>query len=333
MNSFRFLIAVASGALVILTTYGLRHNEAFAAEWKPTDQLEMIIPTQAGSGVDNTARTVQAILQGAKLVPSPIIALNKPGGAYAVAFGYFDRFPGDGHRLLVQTSTALATFVIGQLKFNYFDFTPIANLINEPVALVLPPDSPIKDARDLVARLKKDPGAVTIAFASARGNAFHITAALLARAANIDPNKLRIVVYNSSGDGMAQVMGGHVDTFWVTPANFKSLLEAKKIRMVGISSSKRLEGILATVPTFKEQGFDIQLSLWRGVMGAKGLSPAQVAYWDEIFGRMANSKEWRQAVEKNGWVSDYKNSKETKEYIKAEHDVLKSVLTELGMVK
>ncbi len=333
MTSFRFLMAVAAGALATLTTYGLRHNEAFAAEWKPTSQLEMIISAKAGSGLDNTARTVQALLQEAKLVPSPIIALNKPGGTYAVAFGYFDRFPGDGHRLLVQTSSSLAAFITGELKFNYFDLTPIANLLNEPVALVVRPDSPIKDAQDLVARLKKDPGAVTIAIPGARGNAFHITAALLARTASIDPNKLMIVVYTSSGDGMMQVMGGHVDTFLVTPANFKSLLEAKKIRMVGMSSSKRLDGILATVPTFKEQGFDIQLSLWRGVLGAKGLSPAQVAYWDEIFGRMAHSKEWRQAADRNGWVSDYKNSKETKEYLKAEHDVLKSVLTELGMVK
>lgn len=103
--------------------------------------------------------------------------------------------------------------------------------------------------------------------------------------------------------------------------------------MIGMSSSKRLDGILATVPTLKEQGFDIQLSLSRGVLGAKGLSPAQVAYWDEVFASMANSREWRQAVDRNGWVSDYKNSQETKEYLKAEHDRLKSVLTELGMVK
>lgn len=333
MNSFRFLMAVAAGVLATLATCGLWHNEAFAVEWKPTSQLEIIIPTSPGSGVDNTARTMQAILQGAKLVPSPIIALNKPAGMYAVAIGYLDRFPGDGHKLLVHTSTALAAYVIGQLKFNYFDLTPIANLVNEPIALVVRPDSPIKDAQDLVARLKKDPSSVTIAFASALGNPFHVTAALLARSANIDPNKLTIVVYNSSGEGMTQVMGGHVDTFMVTPANFKSLLEAKKIRMIAVSSPKRLDGVLATVPTFKEQGFDIQLNLWRGVVGAKGLSPAQVAYWDEVFRRMANSKEWRDTADKNGWVSDYKNSKETREYLKAEYEVLKSVLTDLGMVK
>ncbi|OGA38392.1 MAG: hypothetical protein A3G24_12090 [Betaproteobacteria bacterium RIFCSPLOWO2_12_FULL_62_13] len=326
-------MGAALWALATLAIWGLQHNQAFAAQWKPTEQLEMIIPTKAGSGVDNTARTVQAILQANKLVPSPIIALNKPGGGYAVAMGYLDRFPGDGHRLFVQTSTPLAGFITGQLKFNYFDFTPIANLINEPVAFMVRPDSPIKDAKGLVARLKKDPGAVTIGIAAARGNAFHITAALLARAANIDPNRLMVVVFTSSSDGMAQVMGGHVDMFLATPANFKSLLEAGRIRMIGMSSLRRLDGVLATVPTFKEQGLDVQFSVWRGVLGAKGLSPAQVAYWDDAFGRMANSKEWRQAVEKNGWVSDYKNSRETKEYIKAEHELLKSVLMELGMVK
>ena len=333
MNGFRFFIALAAGVLATPATYGLWHDEAFAAEWKPTSQVELIIPTSAGSGVDNTARSIQAVLQGAKLVPSTVIPLNRPGGMYAVATGYLDRFPGDGHRLLVQTSTALAAYVTGQLKFNYFDLTPLANLVNEPISIVVRPDSPIKDAQDLVARLKKDPGGVTIAFASALGNPFHVAAALLARAGNIDPNKLRIIVYNSSGEGMTQVMGGHVDTFMVTPANFKSLLEAKKIRMIAVSSPQRLDGTLATVPTFKEQGFDIQVNLWRGIVGAKGLSQAQIAYWDEVFRKMANSKEWREVVDKNGWVSDYKNSKDTREYLKADHDVLKSVLTELGMVK
>lgn len=172
---FRFLLVVAAGVLGILTAYGLRHNEAFAAEWKPTCQLEMIISARAGSGLDHTARIVQRILQENKFVPSPIIALNRPGGAYAVAFGYLDRFPGDGHRLFMVTSSSLTAFITGEFKSNYFDYTPIANLINEPVVFVVRPDSSIKNAQDLVARLKKDPGAVTIAIAGALGNAFHIT--------------------------------------------------------------------------------------------------------------------------------------------------------------
>lgn len=332
-GSFRFLISAAVGAVAAVATYGPLHNTAFAAEWKPTQPIEMIIGTKPGSGVDNMGRTVQAALEKLKLLEEPIVPLNKPGGGYAVAMGYLERFPGDGHKLFIQTSTPLAGYVSGKLKFDYFEFTPLANLINEPVAFIVPQNSPMRDAKDLVARLKKDPDSVTIGIAAARGNAFHITAALVAKAANIDPNKLMIVVYTSSSDGMAQLMGEHVDMFLATPANFKSLVEAKKVRMIGMSSEKRLEGVIAHVPTLKEQGLDVQFSVWRGVLGAKKLSPAQIAYWDKAFGAMVKSEEWKVAVERNGWVSDYKNSEQTKAYLKSEYDVLKSVLTDLGMVK
>jgi len=306
---------------------------AIAAEWKPDKHIEVIVPTGPGSGVDNTARTLQSILQARKLIEAPISVVNKPGGSYGVALAHLAQFPGDGHRILIQTSTPLTAHLTGQLKVAYFEFTPIANLISEPIAFTVRAESPLKTARDLADRLKADPASVSIALAAARGNAYHIASALIARAVGADIKKLKIVVFNSSGDAMAALLGGHVDVLSVTPGNFLPLLQAQKIRIPAVASRERLGGALAAVPTFKEQGLDVVFDVPRGFIGPKGLSAEQIRYWDGVFQRLVKTEEWRQALEKNQWVEDYRSSADMGRDLKMQYEILRDVLTELGMVK
>jgi putative tricarboxylic transport membrane protein len=306
---------------------------ASAADWKPDKHIEIIVPTGPGSGVDNTARTLQAILQAKRLIETPMSITNKAGGSYGVALTYLSQFPGDAHRVMIQTSTPLTAYLTGQIQVNYFEFTPIASLISEPIAFIVRADSPVRSGRDLADRLKTDPASVSIALAAARGNAYHIAAALIARAAGADIKRLKIVVFSSSGEAMTALLGGHVDVLSVTPGNFQPLLQAQKIRIPAVASRGRLSGLLATVPTFKEQGLDVVFDVPRGFIGPKGLSTDQIRYWDGVFQRMIKTEEWRQAVERNQWVEDYRNSADMGKDLKAQYDILKDVLTELGMVK
>lgn len=306
---------------------------AIAADWKPDRHVEVVVPTGPGSGVDNTARTLQSILQTRKLIETPVSVTHKPGGSYGVALAYLSQFPGDAHRVLIQTSTPLTAYLTGQVKVNYFEFTPIANLISEPIAFIVRVESPIKSGRDLADRLKADPASLSIALAAARGNAYHIASALIARAVSADITKLKIVVFSSSGDAMAALLGGHVDVLSVTPGNFLPLLQSQKIRIPGIASRERLGGALAAVPTFKEQGLDVVFDVPRGLIGPKGLSAEQIRYWEGVFQRLIKTEEWRQALEKNQWVEDYRSSADMGKDLKMQYEILRDVLTELGMVK
>lgn len=306
---------------------------ASAADWKPDKHIEIIVPTGPGSGVDNTARTLQSILQAKKLIETPMSITNKAGGSYGVALTYLSQFPGDAHRVMIQTSTPLTAYLTGQLQMNYFEFTPIASLISEPIAFIVRTDSPVRSGRDLADRLKTDPASLSIALAAARGNAYHIAAALIARAVGADIKRLKIVVFSSSGEAMTALLGGHVDVLSVTPGNFQPLLQAQKIRIPAVASRARLSGLLATVPTLKEQGLDVVFDVPRGFIGPKGLSADQIRYWDGVFQRMIKTEEWRQAVERNQWVEDYRNSADMGKDLKAQYEILKDVLTELGMVK
>jgi len=291
------------------------------------------VPTGPGSGVDNTFRTVQSILQTARLVEQPIVVSNRAGGSYGVALNYLGQFNGDGTKLMIQTSTPLSAMVVGQLNVKYFEFTPVANLISEPIAFMSRTESPITSGAELAKRLKADPSSVSIALAAARGNAYHIASALLAKSLGADIKKLKIVVFNSSGEAMAALLGGHVDVLSATPGGFLPMVEAGKVRVLGLASPARLGGALAKVPTLKEQGMNVVFDIARSVVGPRAMNPAQLVYWDGVFRKMVQTPQWKEAVAKNQWESDYKNSADTTKALKEEYEILKDVLTELGMAK
>ena len=327
------MLTIFQTLLRAATLLALGLNVAHAADWKPEKVIEIIVPTGPGSGVDASARTVQHIFQSNKMVEQAINTSNKPGGNYAIAMNYLGQHNGDAHKLMVQTSTPLTAFIQGQIKLNYFEFTPIVNLISEPIAFVVAANSPIKSARDLTAKLKADPESVSIALSAARGTAFHITAALVARTVQADIKKLKIVVFNASSEGATAAAGGHVDVMAATPASVMPLVQAGKVRIIGIASHTRLKGAAAQVPTFKEQGIDAVFDVPRGFIGPRGLSAEQVRYWDGLFARMVKSDDWKQAVEKNQWVENYMNSADMGKEVRRQHGILKDVLSELGMVQ
>jgi putative tricarboxylic transport membrane protein len=317
-------------SLLITLFSGATHA---ATAWRPDKPVEFIVATAAGSGVDATARTMQNILQTEKLVTVPIIVVNKPGGGATVGMQYLGQHDRDGHKLLVQTSTGLLTHAAGTLPLNYFEFTPIASLISEPIIALVRAESPIRNGGDFISRLKADPSGASVALATALGNAFHISAALVARSVNVDPRKLLVVTYTSSGLAVNAALGAHVDTVWATAGNVRGLVEAGKLRVIGVAAEKRLGGVFANAPTWKEQGANSTVDLWRGVLGPRRLGTAEIAYWEDVFARMVKTQAWRDSLDKNLWVDAYANSAATVAQHKKEFEVMRGVLKEMDIAK
>jgi putative tricarboxylic transport membrane protein len=317
-------------ALLIMLLSGATHA---ATAWKPDKPVEFIVATAPGSGVDATARTMQNILQSEKLVTVPIVVVNKPGGGATVGMQYLAQHDRDGHKLLIQTSTGLLTYAAGTLPLNYFDFAPIASLISEPIIALVRAESPIKNGGDFISRLKGDPAGASVALATARGNAFHMAAALVARGVGVDPRKLLVVTYNSSGQAVNAALGGHVDTVWATAGNVRGLVEAGKLRVIGVAASARLSGAFANAPTWKEQGANSVVDLWRGVLGPRQLGAAEIAYWNDIFGRMVRTKAWRDSLEQNLWVDAYAGSTATAAQHRKEFEMMREVMKEIDIAK
>ena len=327
-NSRRALVAAGAWALAMLAA-GPLHAQA----WKPSKAIEIIIGTSPGGPQDRMGRAVQRIIQERKLIDVPVNVVNKAGGGGAIAMTYLNSHPGDPHYVAVNAMTTLTNHIMGKSAQGPADFTPLAIMGVEYVALCVRADSPMKTGRDFVDRLRKDPASLSVAVGTALGNATHTSFALAMRAAGVDIRKMRTVVFNSGGESMTALLGGHIDAAASAPSAMLSQLRAGKLRMLAIGSPKRLDGELASVPTWRELGVETTFDLWRGIAGPRGLTPAQVAFWDRVLGAVAASPEWKQELEKNGLENIYKNSSGTAKHWKTEYDEVKTVLLEIGLAK
>ena len=302
------------------------------AQWKPAGQIEIVVPNSPGGGNDTVARLMQKILRDRQLVAGASAVVNKPGGAGNVTLSYLAQKPGDGHFIAIVSVTQQLNYIIGTSTFKYQDFTPLAVMIGDYVAFAVRADSALKSGMDVIARLKSDPGALSAGVTAVGGNN-HIALVLAAKSGGVDTKKLKTPVFQSSAESITALLGTHIDVHVGSVGPLMPHVQAGRVRIVAIASERRLPGPLAQVPTWREQGIDAAFNTWRGAWGPKGMSVEQIAYWDQVLRQLSQADEWNQDLDKNVWVNDYKNSRDTSRYLDALDAELKVVLKELGLAK
>jgi putative tricarboxylic transport membrane protein len=302
---------------------------AAAAEWKPERNIEVIVGVPPGGPLDATARMIERFLQGRN---QSATVMNRPGGGHVIAMTYLNSRAGDGHYIAMALPNLLTNRIIGVHPLTYTDVTPLALLTSEYIGMSVRADSPIQSGKDLLARLRADPGALTFAITS-RASGNHIAAATVLKAAGVDLKKVKFVSFKGASETTVAVLGGHVDVVAATPTSAWRHVQSGKLRMLAVTAPKRLGGEVASVPTWKELGIDAVSANWRSVVGPRGLAPPQIAYWDQTLATMVRSTEWQQAVRANQWEDEYTNSAATIEFMRDEYKALEALLTELGDAK
>jgi len=307
-------------------------SPTLAADWKPERPVEIVVNTPPGNGPDRTARVMQSIWQERKQVEVPVAVNNRLGGGGVVAYTYLNSRPGDAHALLISSKALITNHIAGRGP-SYTEFTPIANLFAEYMVVMVRPDSPIRGGRDLVERVKKDPAGYSFGIATSLGNPIHQSVAIALKAEGLDVKSLKNVIFNAGSASMAAMLGGHVDVVPVTAATAVQLLAQGQVRAIAVTSARRLPGALADIPTWRELGYDAVVAQWRGVVGPKGLTEAQVAYWERAIRRMSETEEWRKDLEKNYWSADLMSAAEARRFMDREHETLKVFLGDLGLAR
>jgi len=303
-----------------------------AAAWKPEKAIEIIALNAPGGGSDRICRIMAGVLQERKQVGVPIAVVNKPGGGGSVAYTYLNQRPGDGHAVVLSSKALLTNNIVGQGP-SYTDFTMVANLFGEYISVTVKPDSPVKSGRDLIERLKKDPAALSFGIATSLGNFNHLGAAAALKEAGIDIRKVRTVIFQSGAAATTAMLGGHIDVVPISAAFAASMARSGQVRLIAVTSPARLTGVLADVPTWREQGYDAVVSNSRSVTGPKGMTEAQVAYWDGLLRQMIESEEWKKELEANYWSSEYMGSAETRKAMERDNVTLRAFLTDLGLAR
>jgi putative tricarboxylic transport membrane protein len=329
-NLTRSACEVAGGILagvLALTACG-----AQGQSWKPEKPVELIAMNAPGGGSDRTLRIMARIMQEGRHVEIPLNVVNKPGGGGSVAYAYLNQHPGDAHYLQLASKSLLTNHIAGRGP-SYGDFTPVAFLFGEYVSVTVRPDSPLRTGRDLIERMKKDPGALSFGIATSLGNPNHQAVAAALKAAGVDIRKLRTVIFPSGGAASTAMLGGHVDVVPITAAFAAAMARQGQVRVLAVTAPVRLPGVLADVPTWSEQGYDAVVSNWRSIFGPRGMSAAQIAYWEQALQRFVESDGWKQELETNFWRSEYMRSAETRKFIEQDEAQARAFLSELGLAK
>jgi putative tricarboxylic transport membrane protein len=318
-------------AVMLAGVAALSHAQLPA--WRPERTVEIVVPAAAGGSIDGTARLIHRVLQSNRVVDAPVIVVNKPGGGGSIATNYLDQRAGDGHCLLTSTMSIMTNHILGRSATTYTDYTPLATLFSEYMTLVVKPDSPLKTAGDIQERLRKDPQSLSIAIGVAVGATNHLTVALLAKEMGVDVKKLRTVVTQTNAQALTAVMGGHIDIASLSAGAAVNAAQQGQLRIIGVTSDKRGDGPLASVPTWKEQGVDVVFANVRLLLGPKGLSAAQTAYWDAALAKIVATSDWKKEVERNEAIPDYAGSKESAQRMALLYAQLKSALVDAGLAR
>lgn len=290
--------------------------------------IEMYVPAAPGGGWDQTARSIELAMRTDGIV-SNFQFEHAPGAGGAVGLPKFlGAKRGRENAVLVGGMVMVGSLIANKSPVKMTDMTPLARLTGEAQALVVPANSPFKNLADVMAAMKADPGKVSIAGGSA-GGSDHILAGMMARAVGVDAKKVAYVAFAGGGPAQAAILGSQVAAGISGYGEFSEQVKAGKMRAIAISADKRIPGI--DVPTFKEQGFDIELFNWRGVFGAPGISPAQRTALIGLFDRMVAGPTWKSELEKKDWTGIYLSGDAYSKFLTDEITRITGILKDLGL--
>jgi putative tricarboxylic transport membrane protein len=293
-------------------------------------ELKIMAPAAPGGGWDQTARSMQQALTQSGIAKS-VQVTNVPGAGGTVGIAQFvNGAKGDGSQLMVMGYVMVGAILTNKSPVGLDQTTPIARLTAEYEAIVVPADSPIKNAKDLAAAVKTDPAKVTWAGGSA-GGVDHIAAALFAKAAGADPTKINYIPFSGGGEALAAILGGKVTAGISGYGEFESQIKAGKLRLIGTTSPQKLANVDG--PSLKEQGVNLEIANWRAVVAPPGLSADQRKTLTETVDKMAKSKEWQDIMKQKGWDDAYLSGDAFAKFLTDDNARTKEVLVSVGLVK
>lgn len=302
----------------------------------PKKPFIVTAPSGAGGGWDKTARSLTKVLTETKLIEQTMTVENKPGGGGTVFLAeYVAKDNEDPYKLFVSSPPILINNLKkeGNSPFGYKDVTPLAQMTKDFGAIAVPANSKFTDLQSLIDAIKADPTSVTLAGGSAPGSMDHLISVLPAFKSGVDPRTVKYLSYDGGGEAIAALLGNNADAIGTDISSLGSYLKAGKIKILAVTSSERLGGDFADVPTLKELGLDAEFTIWRGVFGPKGLTEEKLAFWDKTLKDLSENEAWQRELVANGWASEYRNAADFKAFLEEQERDVQELLTALGMQK
>jgi putative tricarboxylic transport membrane protein len=271
-------------------------NPAYAQQsWTPTKEVEFVIPFAVGGGADLLARMIGKVIEEEKLLPVPLALVNHPGGGGAVGLGYVAASrAADPHTIVLVNGTTQITPILNPDARTLTEIRPIMNVMLDDFVFFVKGDAPWQTIGDFVAEAEGKPDK-SMNFA-AGGTTDVMAVTVFSRAAGKEMN---IVSFNSGGEALTALLGGHVDASIGNPLEFMGHLQSGDVRALGVFRDTRFAE-LPDVPTMKEQGIETpNFQMWRGIAVPKGVEDDAAQYWQGIMEQVVASPTLQAYIKEN----------------------------------
>jgi putative tricarboxylic transport membrane protein len=330
-KELRLSVALAAATALLLTGCGATADKAepgSAASNEPLSGLQFMVPNTAGSGYDTTARAAAKVMDDIQVTKS-VEVFNLAGAGGTVGLSRTVSEKGNGKLLMMMGLGVVGAQYTNKSEAKLDQTTPIAKLIEESGAIVVPKNSPYKNIKDLVTAWKANPKAMAVGGGSSPGGPDHLLPMQLAQTVGIDPKEVNFVAYDGGGDLLPAILGGKVTFAASGFGEFLDQVEAGEVRVLAISGAERVDPVDA--PTLKESGIDLVFTNWRGVVAPPELSDADKQALVNAVAKMHESQEWKEVLTKNGWTDAYLTEAEFGTYMADQTKGVEDVLTKLGL--
>ncbi|WP_420175901.1 tripartite tricarboxylate transporter substrate binding protein [Luteococcus sp. OSA5] len=289
-------------------------------KFNPGNRLTMIVPMSAGGGSDIAGRAIAKGFEG--VTKKTISVENKPGGGGAVGYGAFMGNKGSASHLL-STETALVNLPLTQkVPFTWRSFTPIMKVGQDSTIVVVPTASKYKTCKEVVDAAKS--GAVRVSVSGGATGNDAIQFSLIEKDQGV---KFQRVPYESGGEAIAAVLGGHVDVALANPGEVMGQLDAKEVRgLCMIGEERYTYDKLKDIPTTVEQGINVTFAQFRGVIAPGDIKPEAKDYWVAKAKEYAASTSFEEYMEKNYMQTDPKFGDDFANYLETYEQELKKGL-------
>lgn len=289
-----------------------------------------LAPAKPGGGMDQTCKLVQEALGRDQVSISYL-----PGGIGAVAWNsIITQRRAEQNTLVAYSGGSLLNLAEGKFgQSSAADVRWVAGIGADYGMIAVRSDSPYQNLRELMQAIKSKPSSVAIGAGGTVGSQDWVKMLLVARRANLDPKIMRIVALEGGGESFVALLAGYVQAISGDASEASLHVRDGKIRVLAVLSERRLPGLLANVPTAREQGFDVTWPIIRGVYLGPQVSDADYRNWVSRFDQVMASPEFDRLRATHGLYPFAMTGKDLTAYINKSVEQYRAQAKELGLLR
>jgi putative tricarboxylic transport membrane protein len=330
-------IRIAFGALAGLGVAGALTASPAQAQWQPTRPVEFIVPAGTGGGADQMARTIQGIVSKHNLMKTPLVVINKAGGAGGEGFIDVKNSRNNPHKIIITLSNLFTTPLATGIPFNWKDLTPVAMLALDEFVLWVNAETPYKSVEDYVAAVKKaPPGQFKMGGTGSRQEDQIITVAI-EKSTGV---KFTYIPFRGGGEVAVQLVGNHVNSTVNNPIEGVAQWRGSKVRPLCVFDDTALpyKDVIvdkmswSSIPTCMSQGLKMEYLMLRGIFMSPGATKDQVAYYVELFKKVRETPEWKKFMTDGAFNQTFMAGDEYAKWVAKEEQRHRELMTEAGFI-